>query len=125
MSPDAVRLCSKRRDKRGKKLIRHGRPFRVREILLKKRLRRALIQTEKAAAALKRAHVSVPGFSLDAPNQSCVIGIIPWMNRHRRPERDKITGIRVRLRPSVQKIDIELEQKIVLWLDGLLKEKLL
>src|SRR5437667_8618521 len=125
MPPDPVGLRAQRHYDRREKLVRHRGPFRPREILLEKRLRRVRTHAEKAAPALERAHISVPGFSADTPNEPGVIRIIPRMNRRRRTEREEIVAARVRLRAGVRHIKIKLDKKIVLFLLRLWKEKFL
>ena len=125
MPPDPIGLRGQRHHDRREELVRHRGPFRPREILLEKRLRRVRTHAEKAAPALERADISVLGLSADAPNKAGVIRIIPRMNRRRRTEREEIVVARVRLRPSVRHIKIKLDKKIVLFLLRLRKEKFL
>ena len=68
---------------------------------------------EETAATLKCAHVAVFGLSIDAPDHSRVVRVIPWMNRRRRAERHEIISIRVRLCACVKHIDIQIDNKIV------------
>src|SRR4029077_11807530 len=78
----------------------------------------------QSSAAAEPVDVDAFRFAVDAPNQTRVVRIIFRMDRRRRTERDKITGIRVRLRSAVDKIDIHLSNEVVFLLLAGRKEKL-
>src|SRR5215472_6824260 len=113
MAPNAGSFRIQWHNNSREELVGYRRPFRSGKIFLKNRLRRMLTQAENTAATLKCTHVPVFGFSINRPNQSRVVGIIPWMNRRRRAERDEIISIRVRLSPRVQNVHVERKKKIV------------
>src|SRR5438128_8217219 len=127
MAPNPGSLRIQRRNDRGEKLICHCCPFGSGKILLEKRLRRMLTDAEKgkAATALKCTHVPVSGFPTNAPNQSRVVRIIPWMNRRCRAQRHKVITLRVRFCTGVLNVHIQLDKKIVLLLARLQQGKFL
>src|SRR5690348_50828 len=105
MSPDSVSLGGQRRDQCRKKLIAHGSPIRVREVLLKKRLGRMGTDSEETAARPEPVYIDAFGFAVEAPNQTSIIRVIFWMDRRSRPERDEVTRICVSLPSVIYKID--------------------